>query len=192
MVRGITVTRAKGIAGLAAAALAIAGLAGCGDDNNQSGSGNGNASSSASAPAPNSQGDQNGQNGQNGQNDPNGAQNGSPAAQALQQKLDELTNAAPIMFEREKTELTAQSKETVKKAAEAAAGAAGTKLEVTASAGYDDAAKATEVSQKRAEAVVKEMTENGVPADRVTAKGTGNQGVVGDEKAATSVKIKAS
>lgn len=173
------------ISGIAVVAFAVLTVAGCGDDNKDGNAGaNAQASSAASSAAPGQGSAAPGDGAQNGQAD-------AAAVQGLQTKLDEILTASPVKFSPESAELTGESEATLKKVAEAAAAAPAVKLEVGTHAGYPDAAMATELSQKRADAVSKALTTGGVAADRIVAKAEGNEGVGGDDAKAMTAAIKA-
>ncbi|WP_158885348.1 OmpA family protein [Amycolatopsis anabasis] len=107
----------------------------------------------------------------------------------LQAKLDELLNGAPLRFDPDSVQLSEASKATIKQIAEAAHCPPGAKLEVIATARFEDGKKATEVSQQRADAVVQGLIAGGIAPERITAKGVGNEGIGGDD-ATLGVKIK--
>ncbi|WP_051174154.1 OmpA family protein [Amycolatopsis orientalis] len=169
------------ISGVALAAFAVLAVAGCGDDDKDKGSAA--ASSAASAVA----------SGQNGM-PADGAQNGQPdaaAVQGLQAKIDEIVNASPVRFSPQSAELTDEAKATLKKVAKAAAAAPSVKVAVDTHAGYPDAAMATDLSQKRADAVREILTAGGIAGDRIKAKAEGSEGVGGDDAKAMTAEIKA-
>ncbi|WP_410656244.1 OmpA family protein [Amycolatopsis sp. lyj-112] len=183
------------ISGIAVVAFAVLTVAGCGDDDKDANAGgNAQASSAASAVAPGQGSAAPGDGAQNGDNQNGDNQNGQPdaaAVQGLQTKLDEILTASPVKFSPQSADLTDEGEATLKKVAEAAAAAPAVKLEVGTHAGYPDAAMATELSQKRADAVSKVLTTGGVAADRIMAKAEGSEGVGGDDAKAMTAAIKA-
>jgi outer membrane protein OmpA-like peptidoglycan-associated protein len=106
-----------------------------------------------------------------------------------QPKVDELLNGSPIRFDPDSVALSDPSKAVLKQVAEAVHCPPESKIEVTAAARFEDAKKADEVSQQRADAVARELVAGGIAAERITAKGVGNQGVAADNTALT-VKIR--
>ncbi|KZB82379.1 OmpA family protein [Amycolatopsis regifaucium] len=187
------------ISGIALAAFAMLTVAGCGDDNKDNGAAAASSAVSSAASGQNGtpgDGAQNGDgkngDGQNGQN--GDGQNGKPAdaaVQGLQAKLDEVLKASPVRFAPQSAELTDEAKATLKKVAEAAAAVPVGKVAVDTHAGYSDAAKATELSRQRADAVTKELTAGGLAADRIKAEAKGSEGVDGDDAKAMTVEVKA-
>jgi outer membrane protein OmpA-like peptidoglycan-associated protein len=63
------------------------------------------------------------------------------------------------------------------------------RIEVTAAARFEDPQKSMTVSQQRADAVAQELVANGITAQRISAKGVGNQGVAADDSS-LSVRIR--
>lgn len=160
--------------GIVAAALALGLLAGCDEGTtNTSPSESADAiapSASASASAVPVEGDEG-------------------SAGPLQGEIEKLLEASPIKFNPHSAELTEESEATLKKIAEAAAEDESAKLAVKATAGYEDADKAKALSQQRVDAVIKELTDNGVAEDRLEGEALGNEGVTGDITAATTLEI---
>lgn len=167
------------ITGIAAAALALGVLAGCSEGGGTGGSDT-DQSASASAPATGTS--------ESASAEPGTGEDGA-AGGALQGQIDKLLEGAPISFAWESAELNDESKATLKKVAEAAAKDEAVKLSIKATAGNADADAAKALSQKRVDAVIKELTANGVAEDRLQGEALGNEGVSGDKQAATTVEI---
>lgn len=184
------------ISGIALAAFAILTVAGCGDDNKDNGAAAASSAVSSAASGQNGtpgDGAKNGD-GQTGDGQTGDGQTGEPdaaAVQGLQAKLDEVVKASPVRFSPQSAELTDEAKATLKKVAEAAAAVPAVKVAVDTHAGYPDAARATELSQKRADAVSKELTAGGLAADRIKAEAKGSEGVDGDDAKAMTAEVKA-
>ncbi|OZM75136.1 hypothetical protein CFN78_02935 [Amycolatopsis antarctica] len=177
-------TTLHGFATAAIAAMALA-LTACGSEGDSGGTGDSGGDPSgapASSSAPSSSASAGA--GESAANADAGSVSG------LQAKLDEVLSAAPITFAAESPELTEESRSTLKSVAEAAAEVPDAKLEVRATAGYQDAEQAKALSQQRADAVSKELTSGGVAEDRVEAVAAGNEGVM-DDTAAVTVDITA-
>ncbi|MEV4649521.1 OmpA family protein [Saccharopolyspora sp. NPDC049357] len=120
-----------------------------------------------------------------------GEQGGDQAKAQLQGQLDQLNQSAPITFDPDSSELTGQSKETVTKAADMLKSAPQElKFQVAGftAAGTSSSQDSKELSQARAQAVVDQLTQAGVPAERLQATGEGDAG--GDPAASRKVEIK--
>lgn len=96
-------------------------------------------------------------------------------AAGLQSTIDELLSASPVAFTPESAELSAESKETLKKIAEAAAKVKDAKLAITTKAGYEDAAKAKKLSEERLDAITAELASAGLGKDRIEGTAEGNE-----------------
>lgn len=143
------------VLGVIAAALVVAGTAGC----SESGGTDAGGQPTQQAGAPTSAaGD--------------GAGEG---AAGLQSTIDELLSASLVAFTPESAELSAESKETLKKIAEAAAKVKDAKLAITTKAGYEDAAKAKKLSEERLDAITAELTSAGLGKDRIEGTAEGNE-----------------
>ncbi|AXB45560.1 OmpA family protein [Amycolatopsis albispora] len=105
------------------------------------------------------------------------AAEGGDAKQALQTEIDRLLEAEPITFTPDTAELTGESEGTVGRIREVLAKApADATFEVgghVAKTPGDEEA-GLELSRQRAEAVAKLIAGEGVPAERITAKGYGD------------------
>ena len=110
-----------------------------------------------------------------------------PFLDALQTKLDALINGSPIKFDPESIELSDTARSTIKQVAETAHCPPEAKLQITVSARYEDAEKAKQISQQRADAVAKELVADGFAAERIAATGIGNADTGAD---AATVRIK--
>jgi outer membrane protein OmpA-like peptidoglycan-associated protein len=98
----------------------------------------------------------------------------------VQQQIDDLTQANPIVFAPQSTELTGASQQTLEQVA-AALKASGSKVTVETHAGYEDAQQAQELSESRAAAVSQALQNAGVAAEQITTNATGNTTAQGEE-----------
>ena len=96
-------------------------------------------------------------------------------AAALQKQINDLLAASPITFAPDSADFTPQGADTVKKAAELLKGNSGIKVAVSGhvSKAPGSEAEAQALSDKRAAAVQKALTDGGVTAE-ITAKGFGD------------------
>lgn len=97
--------------------------------------------------------------------------------QALQAQIDDVLAADPITFEPDTAELTGEGKRTAERIAELAANApSDARLEIDGHVAKGPGGKsaARKLSQERAEAVVKVLTDAGIPADQLVARGFGD------------------
>jgi outer membrane protein OmpA-like peptidoglycan-associated protein len=120
-----------------------------------------------------------------------GQQGGDQAKAQLQGQLDQLNQSSPITFDPDSSELTDQGKETVTKAADMLKSAPQElKFQVAGftASGTSSSQDSKELSQARAQAVVDQLTQAGVPAERLQATGEGDAG--GDPAASRKVEIK--
>jgi peptidoglycan-associated lipoprotein len=145
------------VAGFAAASLVLGMLAGCGEGG-VTGYGGATPSSSSSAPMYGS-----------------GGFAASGAAGQVQSRIDELLAASPITFEQAGSTLTDEAKATLSRIGEAAAGAEGVRLAVTATDSSTNPDRAHRLSQERAEAVRAELAASGVPEDSIETEALGNE-----------------
>lgn len=95
------------------------------------------------------------------------------AGQQVQQQVEQLLAANPITFTPESAELTAQNAQTLQQIGVALA-ATGAGITVVTHSGYEDAAQAQELSEKRAEAISQALQDAGVAADKITTEAKGN------------------
>ncbi|WP_116045283.1 OmpA family protein [Amycolatopsis palatopharyngis] len=174
--------RRTALRGVAIAAFTLAAVTGCGEDGQGQDSGAENpapttAASEMPSAAPSSA--------------ESGAADGteSGAQGGLQAKLDEILQATPITFEAQSAELTEDAKQALQQVGEAASADEDAKLKVVGTAGYEDADKAMQLGQERADAVRDELVAQGVAEDRVEATSKGNEGVLGDAQKAVTVDI---
>ena len=100
---------------------------------------------------------------------------GAVDAAALQKQINDLLAASPITFAPDSADFTPQGADTVKKAAELLKGNSGIKVAVSGhvSKAPGSEAEAQALSDKRAAAVQKALTDGGVTAE-ITAKGFGD------------------
>lgn len=120
-----------------------------------------------------------------------GEQGGDQAKAQLQGQLDQLNQNSPITFDPDSSELTDQGKETATKAAEMLKSAPqDAKFQVAGftASGTSSSQDSKELSQARAQAVVDQLAQGGVPAERLQATGEGDAG--GDPAASRKVEIK--
>ncbi|QWF81574.1 OmpA family protein [Amycolatopsis sp. CA-230715] len=97
--------------------------------------------------------------------------------QALQAQIDDALARDPITFEPDTAELTGEGERSAKRIAELAANApSDARLEIDGHVAKGPGGKnaARELSKDRAEAVRKVLTEAGIPADKLVAKGFGD------------------
>lgn len=160
------------VAGLAAGALVLGMLAGCGEGG-VTGRGGATPTSSSSAPMYGS-----------------GGFAASGAAGQVQSRIDELVAASPITFERAGSTLTDEAKATLSRIGEATAGAEGVRLTVTATDSSTDPDRAQRLSQERAEAVRAELAASGVPEGSIETEALGNE-AAGEPGQASAVQITA-
>lgn len=177
----------------AAAVVALVSACGSGGSNDSSGSGasgqNTAQSSAAAQPSGAAQSGQNGAGDQNGASGQNGAagQNG-PAAQAVTAAIQQASQASPIKFEAEKAELTGQAKEGLAAIAKAMKGN-DVKLKVVTHAGYQDAEKAKQLSEQRAQAITTALEADGVAKDRVQSEPSGSEKAQGEQALETQLSV---
>ncbi|TDC93744.1 OmpA family protein [Saccharopolyspora aridisoli] len=120
-----------------------------------------------------------------------GDQGGDQAKAQLQGMLDQLNQSTPITFDPDSSELTDQGKETVTKAADMLKSAPqGVMFQVAGftASGTSSSQDSKELSQARAQAVVDQLAQDGVPAERLQATGEGDAG--GDPAASRKVEIR--
>jgi outer membrane protein OmpA-like peptidoglycan-associated protein len=179
--------RRTAVQGVAVAAVALAALAGCGGDDggNVPGSGAENnapttAASEMSSPAPSSMA--------SSESDAPAEDSGTQGG--LEAKLDEILQGSAITFEVQSAELTEEAKQTLQQVAEVVSANQDAKVEVVGTAGYEDADKATQLGQERADAVRDELVSAGVAEDRIEAVSKGNEDVLGDPEKAVTVDIR--
>jgi peptidoglycan-associated lipoprotein len=110
------------------------------------------------------------------------------AAQQVTTSIEQALQRAPITFEPEKAELTAQATQTLGEIAKALQGN-DVKISVATHAGYPDAEKAKTLSEKRAEAITTALEGLGVPKDRVAQDATGNEKAQGDQALNTQISV---
>ncbi|WP_191984439.1 OmpA family protein [Amycolatopsis eburnea] len=110
------------------------------------------------------------------------------AAQQVSTSIEQALQRAPITFESEKADLTAQATQTLGEIAKALQGNA-VKITVATHAGYPDAEKAKALSEKRAEAITTALEGLGVPKDRVAQDATGNEKAQGDQALNTQISV---
>lgn len=110
------------------------------------------------------------------------------AAQQVQQQIDRLLQANPVTFEPESAELTEQSRQTLQQMATALK-TTGAKVAVETHSGYEDAQRAQELSEKRAEAISQALQEGGAAAEQVTTNATGNTAAQGAEALKTQFSV---
>lgn len=179
----------RALVGVAAAAIAVAVVTGCSSGSNDSSSNsanNGAGSASGSMSASESAGA--GASGENSSGQ-NGGQNGlNPADQAIQDKINQVLQATPIKFTAENAKLNDESKNALKQIA-AALKDNQAKIKVETHAGYGDAQQAQTLSQQRADAISKDLEEDGVAKDRITSSATGNQGAQGEQALETQISV---
>lgn len=179
--------RRTAVQGIAVAAFALAALAGCGDEGGGNGSDTGaennaptTAASEMSSPAPSSMAS-----GESG-----APTNDSGAQGGLQAKLDEILKGSAITFQAQSAELTEEAKQSLQQVAEAVSANQDAKIEVVGTAGYEDADKATQLGQERADAVRQELVAAGVAEDRIEAVSKGNEDVLGNPEKAVTADIR--
>lgn len=174
--------RIRTTVGAVAAAVALAGaLAACGGESGMGTEGTG-AGASAEASAGAAPGD-----GSEGADTAEGA-GAQGGAAGLQATIDGLLETAPISFTPESAELSAESKESLRKIAEAATKEGSSKLEIVTHAGYEDAERSMTLSQERLDAVLAELTAAGLPEDRVQGAAKGNENML-DQEAGTILAV---
>lgn len=155
-----------------AGAAIVASLAGgCGSED--SGGSNDAATNGATAPSP-------------GAGDMAQAQGG--AAQQVTTAIDQALQKAPVTFTPENAELTAEGKQTIEQIAKAMGGN-DVKINVATHAGYPDAAKSKELSEKRAEAITSAFEGAGVAADRVHTEASGNEKAQNEQALDTQISV---
>lgn len=147
------------VGGLAAAAVVLGMLAGC-DEGNANGD---DSQTPTSAPSSSSAAPMAG-----------GGERVSGAAGALQGDIDDLLKASPIAFEQQSSELSDESKATLKEIA-GGASTGDVKLSVTTRSGFVNPDRALELSQERADAIKAELVANGMAADSVETEALGNE-----------------
>lgn len=110
------------------------------------------------------------------------------AGQQVQQQVDQLLEANPIVFTPESAELTGQSGQTLQQIG-AALAASGAGITVVTHSGYEDAAQAQELSEMRAEAISQALQAAGVSADQITTEAKGNTVKQGAEALETGFQV---
>ncbi|GEL17916.1 hypothetical protein PA7_17530 [Pseudonocardia asaccharolytica DSM 44247 = NBRC 16224] len=108
--------------------------------------------------------------------------------QQLQGKVADLVKAQPVTFGPESAELSGSDQKTLQQIGTLLKGS-NAKITVETHAGYDDARKAQELSEQRAEAISTALQEAGVSADQVKTNPTGNTTAKGDEALKTTFNI---
>ncbi|GAA3524893.1 hypothetical protein GCM10022222_04440 [Amycolatopsis ultiminotia] len=147
------------------AALVAALVTACGSGGSDSSDSSGSSGQNTAAPSSSGAG-ASGDNAQGGADD--------QAVQQANTAIQQATQQAPITFTTEKTELTAESKQTLAAIAKALQGNA-VKLKVETHAGYSDAQQSKELSEKRAQAISSELEQAGLGKDRIQTEATGNE-----------------
>jgi outer membrane protein OmpA-like peptidoglycan-associated protein len=142
-------------------------------------------------------GQQPGGEGQGGEQTPGGMGadgQGGDAAQAkteLQGQLDQLAQSSPITFDPDSSELSDQGKQAVTKVADLLKGAP-QELKFAVSgftaSGTNSSQDSQQLSQARAQAVADQLTQAGIPAERMQVSGQGDAG--GDPAASRKVEVK--
>lgn len=180
----------RALVGVAAAAIAVAAVAGCSSGSNDSSSNSANSSNSASASNPASGSMSATESAGATSAAGNGGQNDalSPADQAVQDKINQALSAAPIKFTAESADLNDASKNALTQVAGALKDNKA-KIKVETHAGYADAQKAQTLSQERADAISKALVDDGVAQDRITANATGNQTAQGEQALETQISV---
>ncbi|AXB41350.1 hypothetical protein A4R43_01460 [Amycolatopsis albispora] len=169
-----------------AGAAMVAGLAGaCGSEDSSGSSGANDAASPSGAAAP-SPGAGDAPAPAPGEGDPAQAQGGP--AQQVTTAIEQALQKAPVTFTPENAELTAEAKQSLEQIAKAMQGNE-VKIKVATHAGYPDAAKAKELSEKRAEAITSAFEGFGVSKDRVQAEATGNEKAQDEQALQTQISV---
>lgn len=167
-----------------AIAFAAALLAGCGGGGGGQQQGQGQEPPAPAAPPPPPP--EQGQGGDQAQID-------AAAKQEMQGKLDQLLQQRPITFEPDSTQLTQQGQQTVSEVSKMITESPGQlRFEVggyTAPGPGEPGSNAQQLSQERAQKVVDQMAQQGVPAERLEAKAYGDA-PSGDPEASRRVDIK--
>jgi peptidoglycan-associated lipoprotein len=151
---------------VAAAAIALAGAAGCGQAQQAA-----DAAKNAAGQAQDAAG-----------------QAGGALAQQTQKQVQDLLQASPVTFTPESAELSDADRKTLQQVA-AAAKATNVTLSVETHAGYPDSGQAQELSQQRADAISKALVDAGVAADKVKTNPTGNTTAQGDKALLTQFTV---
>ena len=161
------------VAGLTLATIVFIGTAGCSGSDPAADAGRNTADQAASA-----------------------AQSAGPQASAaagatteqVQQQIDDLLQANPVVFAPQGAELTSESQQTLQQMA-AALKASGAKVTVETHAGYDDAQQAQELSEMRAAVISQALQDAGVAAEQITTNATGNTTAQGEEALKTQFTV---
>ena len=114
------------------------------------------------------------------------------AKQALQAKIKALVAAAPITFGPDSPQLTAQGAATLAQVLTAVRAAPGARLEIdgyVATGRGNGLLTAQQLSDQRAATVRNALVAGGVPADRLTARGRGEDGAATDRALGRRVEI---
>jgi len=114
------------------------------------------------------------------------------AKQALQAKIKALVTAAPITFGPDSPQLTAQGAATLAQVLTAVRAAPGARLEIdgyVATGRGNGLLTAQQLSDQRAATVRNALVAGGVPADRLTARGRGEDGAATDRALGRRVEI---
>lgn len=120
-----------------------------------------------------------------------GEQGGDQAKAQLQGQLDQLNQNTPITFDPDSSELNEQGKQTVTRVGEMLKTAPQElKFQVSGftASGTSSDKDSKELSQARAQAVADQLTQAGIPAERLQVNGEGDAG--GDPAASRKVEIK--
>jgi outer membrane protein OmpA-like peptidoglycan-associated protein len=114
------------------------------------------------------------------------------AKQALQAKIKALVTAAPITFGPDSPQLTAQGAATLAQVLTAVRAAPGARLEIdgyVATGRGNGLLTAQQLSDQRAATVRNALVAGGVPADRLTARGRGEDAAATDRALGRRVEI---
>jgi len=159
--------------GMTAAAVVLAGLAGCSSAQDAAGQAAGaaqNAGNQAAGAAQNAGGQAAG-----------AAQNVlDQAPGALGERIRAVLQAHPVTFTSQSAELSSEDNQTLQQIA-AAMKASNAPVTVVTHAGYPDAAQAQQLSQQRADNVAKVLTDAGADAARIKTEPKGNTTARGDD-----------
>jgi peptidoglycan-associated lipoprotein len=159
---------------MAAAAIALAGAAGCGQAQQAAEDAAGQAQDAAGQAASQAQ-------------DAAG-QGGGALAQQTQQQIQQLLQASPLTFAPESAELSDAQKNTLQQVATAMK-TTNVTVTVETHAGYPDAQQAQELSQQRADAISQALVDAGVAPDKIKTNPKGNTAAQGDAALQTQFSV---
>src|SRR5882757_1175799 len=159
--------------GIVAAAVVLAGLAGCSSAQDVAGQAGGAAQKA---------GDQAGDAAQKAGGQAAGAAQNvlDQAPGALGERIQAVLRAHPVTFTPQSADLSSEDSQTLQQIA-AAMKASNAPVTVVTHAGYPDTAQAQQLSQQRADNIAKALTDAGADASRIKAEPKGNTAAQGDE-----------